>query len=265
MSSYEVARDFHKSWGGIFFSLVSPLHAQQQFGSITGLVTDPSGAPVPGAVVVVTNVGKGVKNELKTNDEGYYTASSLIPGTYEVLVSMSGFSSAVRSGVTLDVAQTARVDIGLEVGTTTQQVQVRGQSPLLQTEGATVGQVISQTAVNQLPLNGRNYLQLTTLVPGAVADATDGNAGLGGSYYGIPVTSIQVNGMKDSATSYYIDGANVTEQYINGSSITPAPDAIQEFKVLTNDMSARYGGGGAIINVVLTQGPILTTVTSTSF
>ncbi len=233
---------------------LSPLLAQQQFGSITGLVTDPSGALVPGAAVEVANESTGVKNAVTTNAEGYYTVFSLIPGTYDVSVSKTGFKSSTRGGVTLDVAQTARIDFTLEVGSTTQRIEVKSQSTLLQTEGATVGQVVPQTAVIQLPLNGRNYLQLTTLVPGAVADATDGNAGLGGNYLGIPITSIQVNGMKDSASSYYIDGANVTEQYINGSSITPAPDAIQEFKVLTNDMSARYGGGGAIVNVVLNSG-----------
>jgi hypothetical protein len=234
--------------------MLSPLLAQQQFASITGLVTDASDAPVPGAAVVIINERTGVKNAVTTNAEGYYTVSSLIPGTYDVSVSITGFSLATRAGVTLDVAQTARIDVALVLGSTTQRIEVKSQSTLLQTESATIGQVVPQTAVNQLPLNGRNYLQLTTLVPGAVADATDGNAGLGGNYIGIPVTSIQVNGMKDSATSYYLDGANVTEQYINGSSITPAPDAIQEFKVLTNDMSARYGGGGAIINVVLNSG-----------
>ena len=241
-------------WVVMFCLLLSPLLGQQQFGSITGLVTDPSGAVVPGASVVVSNENTGVKNALRTNAEGYYTATSLIPGTYDVSVSMTGFGSVTRTGITLDVAQNARIDIALVVGTTTQTIEVTGQSALLQTEAATIGQVVPQTAVNQLPLNGRNYLQLTTLVPGAVADSTDGNVGLGGNYIGIPVTSIQVNGMKDSATSYYLDGANVTEQFINGSSITPAPDAIQEFKVLTNDMSARYGGGGAIINVVLNSG-----------
>jgi outer membrane receptor protein involved in Fe transport len=234
--------------------MAAPLPAQQQYGSITGLISDPSGAAVPGAAVVIANENNGVVTNLKANAEGYYTATSLLPGSYNISVSMAGFASVTRSGISLDVAQNERIDVALAVGTVTQQVEVTGQSPLLQTEAATVGQVVPETAVNQLPLNGRNYLQLTTLVPGATADATDGNAGLGGNYIGIPVTSIEVNGMKDSATSYYIDGANVTEQYINGSSITPAPDAIQEFKVLTNDMSARYGGGGAIVNVVLNSG-----------
>lgn len=141
----------------VFVWITAPqLLAQQQFGSITGLVTDPSGAVVPGAAVVITNVNTGVSSALKTNAEGYYTATSLIPGTYDISVSVTGFDSVTRRGITLDVAQDARIDIALIVGTTAQHIEVQGRSPLLQTEAATVGQVVPQTAVNQLPLNGRN-------------------------------------------------------------------------------------------------------------
>ena len=235
-------------WAGILCLTISPLHAQEQFASIAGLVTDPTGAVIPGAVVTVTNERTGVKNTVETNAEGYYTVTSLIPGTYDVAVSKAGFSSVTRVGANLDVAQNARIDVALTLGQVSQQIEVTASGTLLNTETAEVGNVVPQSGIDQLPLNGRLYLQLATFTPGVYAD------NLGGNFFGIPQTTVTVNGMRDSATAYFIDGANVMEQFFSGSSITPPPDAIQEFKVLTNDMSARYGAGGAIINAVLKSG-----------
>lgn len=224
-----------------------PLLAQEQFGSITGLVTDPSGAIVPGATVIVSNEYTRASYRIMTNTEGYYTVTSLIPGTYDISVSMAGFAPVTRAGTTLDVAQKARVDIALAVGQLSQRVEVTATGPLLQTESATVGTTIPDRDVDQLPLNGRNYLTLVQLVPGAVVDSI-------GFDFAVPVNSVEVNGMRDSATNYFIDGANVQFQCNGGESISPAPDAIQEITVMTNDMSARFGGGGSVINAVLKSG-----------
>jgi len=222
---------------------------QVQFGEITGLVTDPSGAVVVGASVTLANVQTGVSRVTKSNESGYYDVPSLIPGNYDVTVSKSGFQTSIKSGVRLEVAQTARVDVQLTIGATTQQVTVKaGEAPLLQTQNASISGVVPQQGVVRLPLNGRNYLQLATLIPGA--NATN----LGGKFFGIPTNDIQVNGMRNSATAYVIDGADVQQQFFDGTSFTPAPDAIQEFRVQTNNMSVEYGGGGAIINAVLKSG-----------
>jgi outer membrane receptor protein involved in Fe transport len=238
---------------GILWLASFSLFAQQQFGSIAGLVSDPSGAVIPGATVTVTNEHTQVANTVQSNGEGYYTVTSLIPGTYNVSVSKAGFSSVTRVGVNLDVAQNARIDVALAVGQISQQIEVTAAGTLLQTESAMVGNVMPTASVDQLPLNGRNYLELATLAPGAIADTVTG-FGIGGNFFGAPMSSIEVNGMRDSDTDYYIDGANVYEQLTIGTPFTPAPDAIEEFKVLTNDMSARYGNGGAIINTVLKSG-----------
>jgi hypothetical protein len=228
--------------------LVQTVKAQGQFGQITGLVTDPSRAGVAGADVTITNQQTGVASKTRANSDGNYTVTSLIPGTYQVTVSKEGFASVTQTGVQLDVAQTARIDIVLRLGQVSQQVEVKALGTLLQTESAAVGNVVPQSGVVNLPLNGRDYLQLATLVPGT------NSAGIGQQSNGLPINNLNVNGMRQSATAYVIDGADVMQQFTSGTPYTPAPDAIQEFKVETNNMAAQYGGGGAIVNVVLKSG-----------
>lgn len=222
--------------------------AQSQFGQITGLVLDQSKGSVPSAEVTVTNVDTGVKNQAATNGDGNYTITSLVPGHYKVAVSKAGFSTVTQTDVVLQVAQTARIDFTLPIGTVSQQVVVKASGALLQTENAEIGNVVPQSGVVNLPLNGRDYLQLATLVPGV------SSAGLGQSDEGMPFNNLNINGMRQSATAYVIDGADVMEQFDGGTGYTPAPDAIQEFRVETNNMTAQYGGGGAIVNVVLKSG-----------
>jgi len=225
-----------------------PVFGQEQFGQITGLVSDASGAAIPGTHVDVINESTAVVRSTTTNIQGNYMVTSLIPGTYKIAASKAGFKAASRTGVNLDVSQVVRIDVVLEVGQISEQITVSAAGPLLQTETASVGAVIAESGVVDLPLNGRNYLQLATLVPGATA------AALGSNSSGVPVSSIQLNGMRQSATSYAIDGADVSDQHFTGTAFTPAPDAIQEFKIDTNNMSAKYGGGGAIIDTVLKSG-----------
>jgi Carboxypeptidase regulatory-like domain len=222
--------------------------AQSQFGQITGLIADQNKSSIPGADITITNVDTGVENKAVTNQDGNYTVLSLVPGQYRITASKEGFSTVTQKGIVLQVAQTARVDLALQVGQVTQQVTVNASGEVLQTETADIGNVVSQSGVVNLPLNGRDYLTLATLVPGT------NSAGLGQSYFGMPENNLNVNGMRQSATAYVIDGADVMEQFTSGSPYTPAPDAIQEFRVETNNMTAQYGGGGAIINVALKSG-----------
>jgi hypothetical protein len=228
---------------------VAPSLAQEQFGQITGLITDSAGATVPEAKVDAVNESTGVIKSTTTNAQGSYFITSLIPGTYRIVASRPGFKSITRTGITLDVSQVARVDVVLEVGDISQQVTVNGAGATLQTDTASVGTVIAESAVTDLPLNGRNYLQLAILTPGVVVYNT-----LGASTNGFLYNTIQAGGLRNSTTAYAIDGADVTNQKAVGTSFTPAPDAIAEFKIDTNNMSVRNGTGGAAVNVVLKSG-----------
>lgn len=227
---------------------VSGANAQIQFGQITGLVTDPTGNSIVGAEVVVTNQRTDVSTKSITNSAGNYTVTSLIPGTYSVTISKTGFGPATRKDIVLQVAQTAEINVTLQVGQVKQSVTVQASGGLLQTQNAVIGTVVPQSGVVNLPLNGRNYLQLATLVPGV------NSAGLGGSFFNMPSNNLNINGLRTSATDYIIDGANVMMQFTSGSPFTPPPDAIQEFKVETNNMSAQFGGGGSVVNVSMKSG-----------
>lgn len=232
----------------IVFSLAlsaSPLLLLGQTAQITGLVTDASGARVPQAAVTAKNLATGIENRTTTNSAGNFTIPQLSPGNYSVTVSKSGFNSIVRSPIKLDIAQIARIDFSLQVGHVTQNVTVSASTPLLQTQNAATGQVIGSTQVVNLPLNGRDFLQLATLTPGAIAS---------GAGFFLNNNTIRVNGMRASNTIYSIDGVNSTDQTFSGVTMLPPPDAIQEFKVQTNTLDAKYGLGGAVVNVELKSG-----------
>src|SRR6266508_2187180 len=149
----------------------SPGISQTTFGTITGTVKDASGAVLPGASVVVTNQNTGATRQVTTDDTGRYLVPSVLPGVYTITSELTGFKKALVSGVTLEVNQTLRADLTLQVGEVTETVEVEAAAPLLQTETSTVGTVISNKQVIELPLNGRSFTQLTLLVPGAVPES----------------------------------------------------------------------------------------------
>lgn len=215
-----------------------------QTSQLTGRISDQSGAVIPAAPVRVVNQNTGVEATTESNQEGYYNVGSLIPGDYRITVSKTGFKTVVRSNIKLDVAQIGRVDVVLDVGQATEQVTVSSAAPLLQSESAVVGQVVSQQTVVDLPLNGRQFTQLAILTPGAVSGGTGG--------FGGPV--VRINGGRSSQTVYMVDGVNTAEQFSSGTTIVPSPDAIQEFKVQTNVMSAEYSQEPAAISVALKSG-----------
>lgn len=223
-------------------------HGQSQFGQITGLVTDSAGNSIVGASVVVTNESTGISINSETNSAGNYSMGSLVPGTYRITVTKSGFGPTTRNGIVLQIAQTAEINFALQVGQVHQQVTVSASGGLLQTQNAVIGTVVPQSGVVNLPLNGRNYLQLATLVPGV------NSAGLGKLFFNMPTNNLNINGQRISGTTYMIDGANVMMQFTSGTPYTPAPDAIQEFRVETNSMTAEFEGGGSVVNVALKSG-----------
>ena len=222
--------------------------AQTSFGTITGIIRDSSGAVLPDASITVTNEQTGLCRQATTDANGAYTVPSLPPAVYTVTAELKGFKKGVASKVNLEVQQTLRRDITLEVGEISQTVDVQAEAPLLQSESSTVGTVIANKQVVELPLNGRSFTELTYLIPGAVRQAGATFQVSGGS-------RVSVSGARAEDNNYTLDGVNNNETFFKAFAVQPSIDAIQEFKIQTNITSAEFGqAAGANINVVTKSG-----------
>jgi hypothetical protein len=234
----------------------APLAAQTIRGTITGTITDPTGGVLPGATVTAVNTATGIGTNVVTDARGSYTLPLLTPGTYQVIIELSGFKKTVREGVLVEIAQTTRVDLALQVGTVSEAVQVTGESALVRSTTAELGQVIQMKHIQELPLNGRFFQHLITLTPGAMPFYSRGDSAENASSGGARIaTAHTVNGMPWSGNNYLLDGVVNNEPlnaYIN---ITPPLEAIQEFKVQTNNPTAEFGiFGGAAVNLTIRSG-----------
>src|SRR5436305_5180929 len=234
-----------------FFAVAA--FSQATTATMRGVVHDQTGAVVPGASVTVTNQETQVASKWVSGPEGNFTAPFLQPGEYEVAVEKLGFKRSVRRGITLSVADTSRIDVTLEVGVTSETVTATAETPLVKVDTSELGQVIQSKEIDELPLNsqtGRNFTALMTLVPGAfrtnpvgLFDAPQGNS------------SFSVNGQRDGANNYMIDGADNNEVLLGIVTTLPPPEALGEFKLQTNTFSAEFGrAGGAVINVTTRSG-----------
>ncbi len=237
---------------GLVALIPASMRAQVYTGSLTGLVTDPSGAAVPAAAIKLTDVNKGYDYTAQTNESGRYLLRSLPPGTYRLAATAAGFKASVREGIVLDVDQNASLNIGLEVGEPQQTVQVLGEAPLLSTQDAVVGQTLNRDFVNDLPLLGRNPLDLVRLAPGVTRVAGEGY-GTGDN------NNVVVNGSRNSNADVLVDGltTNITISHggVQGYVEVLELDAVQEFKVQSN-FSADVGGysGNSVINLIVRSG-----------
>ncbi|MSV29923.1 MAG: TonB-dependent receptor [Bryobacterales bacterium] len=227
----------------ISFAAGLAIHAQT--AQLTGRVTDRSGLVVPETKVTATNEATRISRATATNVEGYYTLPLLNPGSYELVLEKTGFRALKKSGIRLEVAQVGRLDFSLQVGDVAETITVSEVLPILTTESATIRQVIGSKKIVDLPLNGRDFTQLATLVPGAVTAGTSGN---------VNSPNIIVNGSRRSKTVFMLDGLSVTNQNFDGANIVPSVDAIQEFAVQSNAFAAEYGQGTAVINISLKSG-----------
>src|ERR1700682_3104329 len=225
----------------------------QTFGAITGEVRDPSGAAAPNASVTATNVATNVARSTTTNESGVYSFPDLIPATYQVKVSDPGFQTTT-STVEIQVQQTARVDVTLTVGQSTQTVEGSAAAALLTTESATVGTVIAEKNINDLPLNGRNFLQLVALAPNVTYGFTA--AGIASSRQGGDRVNqnISVAGMRGTWNNYTLDGVSNLDPNFNLYIQIPSIDALQEFKVQSGIYPAEFGREAAQINVSTKSG-----------
>ncbi len=229
------------------------LVAQTITGSVTGTVTDPSGALVPNVRVSASNTATGVAFPSTTNAAGVYSILFLPPGDYQVSAQAAGFKRGVLGPFKLEVNQIARVDISMEVGDLTQAVEVTAVAPILQTESAVTGDTISATKLTSLPMNGRHFASLLTLIPGAIV-TNPGN--FSGSYRLLPTSSRpQVNGNREQSNNFLLDGVDVNEMANNRIAYEPNVDALEEMKVVTGNGGAEFGNaGGAVVLMTLKSG-----------
>jgi hypothetical protein len=221
----------------------------QTLGTVTGEVKDSTGAMVVGASVTVRNTATNGLREAVTNEEGVYSIPALNPGIYDVKAEKPGFKAASRTAVELQVQQTARIDFTLEVGQVSETVEVTGASPLLTTENATVGTVIEQKRITDLPLNGRNFLSLVALSPNVTygfAQAAQAAGRQGGSRSNI---TMSLAGARSAWSNYTLDGITNTDINFNLYIVLPSVEALQEFKVQTGVYPAEFGRAAGQINV----------------
>ena len=234
-----------------FLAIAPAAFSQQVTGSILGSVQDAQGAVIPGAQVTAKNQDTGFSRTMQSNGQGEYRIDFLPPGTYQVQVADKGFRNFSATGIALAVGQFARVDAHLEVGEAASTVEVQGTAPLVNTEDATVGQTVGTDQITTLPLVNRNVYSLLSLTPGVQYTA---NA----IALGFPAQRTFINGGADAtmgSVNYYLDGGPNMSTLRDTGNIAPNPDALEEFRVDTNNFSAEYGRfGNGVINVITRSG-----------
>lgn len=222
----------------------------QNQGALTGTVADTSGAMVAGAAVTATNVATAISSKIKTDQHGSYRFSFLAPGTYTVVATAEGFQKTELRSVIVNLGTITNADFKMKVGSSNETVDVTSAAPVVNTDNAERGDVLESTQIQHLPLNGREFLQLAALEPGAV----NGNPkrGVHPNKGGVDVS---FNGARGTTNSYYVNGAASNDPLYNTIASSPALDAVAEFRVLTNMYSAQYGrAGGAVISVLTKSG-----------
>jgi hypothetical protein len=242
-------------------TLVSvPASAQVAGGTLSGTITDPSGAGIPQARVVITNVATGVGRTVTTNTDGFYTAPNLLPGEYQVTLDAKGFNTETRTGITMTVGAQRTFDLALQIGTVSHKVEVTTEAPAVELATSDIGATVNATTVRELPLNGRSWTDLAALQPGVETIQTQptfatgsdrGNRGFG--------QQLTISGARPQQNNYRLDGVSLND-YANGAPGSVlggnlGVDAIQEFSVLTSNYSAEYGKtSGGVVNAVTRSG-----------
>ncbi len=233
--------------------LGSPVSAQSTFGSVSGSVTDASGAAVPDTQVTLTNVATTAKQTYTTAADGLYSFVNLNPGEYRVDFEKAGFKHTKREAVTVQVQQAVRIDATMEIGAVTQTVEVTAETPLLQPTSSSLGQVIDERKTNEIPLNGRNVFNLILLSPAAIAQGGSGGTPVGQNPFSWG--NYQVGGSFANQSAEYLDGQPLNIGYINLPIIIPTQDSVAEFKVQYNNLGAEWGKfSGSVVNLSTKSG-----------
>ena len=238
--------------GLLIACLLAPGWAQNVTATITGKVTDATGAAIPGARVTATSVERGTVYPTTTNSEGFYNLANLPVGTYNLKIENQGFQTATQSNIVLQLNQVARIDVPMQVGNVSTSVEVTGQAPVLQTEATLVGQVIDEQTTTTLPLATRNYVQLTLLTAGSVhPDPSTFTNGQTTASSGRPY----VNGNREQANNFILDGMDNNQVSDNLVGYAPSVDAIQEFNEITQNAPAEFGNFmGGIVSTEIKSG-----------
>src|SRR6266849_2213441 len=224
-----------------FAAGAASLRAQVAGGEITGIVKDQAGAAVPGATVTVTNVGTNRQRIVPSSGKGVYTAPNLAPGDYRVDVELSGFRPVRREGIRLSTGEKARIDFELAVGALREQVTVTADAPMIRAETASLGTVVENEQVVQLPLNGRTFITLASLAPGVALPPNS--------------TLPRINGGRPRTNEYLFDGISVLQPEPGQVAYFPVIDAIQEFKIESNSPPAEFGRfNGGVVNLTTKAG-----------
>jgi hypothetical protein len=227
------------------FTIAVPntLRAQIDMGGLTGIVKDPSGAMVPGIDLTLTNEATGVAQKEKSSSAGTYVFEAVSAGSYTLKAEAQGFATYVINRIQIHVQRVMTIDISLSVGGAAQTVTVTPETTMLQAEDASLGQTVSSEEMNDLPLQGRNWISLATLASGSYLTG------------GTNTTSLFVNGAEPGQVDYRVSGVNNNMEVFGGNSVAPAPDAVEEFKLQDGNNSAEFGHSvGAIVNAVLKSG-----------
>lgn len=234
----------------LLFGLYPVAHAQEVRASITGIVADPTGAPVPGATVTVVNAATNVTVTTRSNESGSYVTPFLNPGTYEFSVEASGFKKVLRKDIVLQVGTASRIDVALEVGDLSQSVTVNEQVSLLQTETSSRSQILANEIVSNVPTQGRNPFQIAWAASGVVKSGSWRylrSFDIGGT------SGISINGGREKTNEVLLDGiSNVRAEYTVIS--IPTTESVQEFKVQSNTYDAQYGRTGGGVVTIVTKG-----------
>ena len=240
--------------------LALPIYAQVAGATVTGTVTDPSGANIPNAQISMTNSDTGITTNVTTNSAGFYSTPNQIPGPYQVTIRAEGFQTVIRSGIELTVGAHQVLDVSMRVGQMTQEIQVAGDVPTVELSSSTINAVVSSNTIVDLPLNGRDWTLLAALQPGVSAVTTQrpnaasgpkGNRGYG--------QEMSISGTRPQLNNYRLDGISIVD-YAGGSpgsalGVALGTDAVEEFSVSTSNQSAEYGRtAGGVINAITRSG-----------
>jgi hypothetical protein len=228
------------------------LAAQGATGRIIGRISDPSGAVLANAKIVLTNQATGVSVQAQSNDSGDYSFLNIVPGTYQASFELKGFKKNLQKDIILDVNQVLTLNSVLQIGGTQEVVDVTSEAPQVDTTSTQLGAVINDRSVNELPLNTRDTYQFLQLQPGVQSQlGSSGSLFAGSSDAG----SVSVNGGRTRANNFSVNGGDANDQFVNTPTIEPTPDAVEEFRVITNTFDAEYGrNSGSVVNVITKSG-----------
>src|SRR5215468_2243355 len=248
--------EWRRTWLCLLVALlaVPVLLAQVDTGTIAGSVHDSQGAGVPAATVTFVETGTNTTTKTQTDGSGDYASPPLRPGNYKITASAPGFKTETRGTIVVQVQDRLRQDFSMAVGAVSENVEVTAETPTIQTDTSSLGEVVSTKEMTQLPLNGRDYIQLATLTTGVVRTSSGTNGNTGGSSTG-GLNSFVANGTRGTLNNFLLDGIDNNSNDNGGVILRTNVDAIQEFKLQTNTYSAEFGrSAGAVVNAITKSG-----------